>query len=287
MKQWKLKLVYPIFLVICLVFGIYVLMLQFETVDTPPVIHSPEEACRISVNAMSNETLLHGVTATDKEDGDLTGKLMVESVSKFYESGRCRVTYVVVDSANHVTKYVRDVEFTDYTAPKFSLSAPLVFSSALRFVASDLVQVEDCLDGDLSNSVKMTLADANASIYSEGNWPVNFRVTNSKADSVSLTAEVTVLSPEEYSAWHRGPQVELSDWLVYVEHGTAFDPMDYVTGVTYGSQQLAADEAEDYISVKNTPDTMTDGVYTVRYEYEGENGEEGWTQLVVVVGKGV
>ena len=286
MKQWKKKLIYPLFAVACVLFAVYATVLHFKAEDTPPVINGPQEPCALSVDEMSDEALLWGMSATDKEDGDLTGQLMVESVSKFFESGRCRVTYVVTDSANHVTKRIREVVFTDYTPPHFSLSAPLVFSSSSRFVASDNVQVTDCLDGDLSDAVKMKLMDATASIYTEGVWPVSFRVSNSKGDTRSLTADVTVLSSVDYNAWKRGPQVGLSTWLVYVENGEDFNPMAYLSGVTYEGQQISAGEAAEYVTVSSLPDTALDGVYTVKYEFRGASGSYGWTQLVVVVGEG-
>jgi len=286
MKHWMQKLIFPVFALICILFGVYFFALQMETVDTAPVIRCPEEPCRLSVQNVTDEALLEGVSASDREDGDLTAALLVESVSKFFESGRCRVTYAVVDSANNVSKLSREVQFTDYISPRFSLISPLVFSSSMRFVASDLVRVEDCLDGDISKSVKMALTDASASIYEAGCRPVIFRVSNSKADTSVLTADVTVLSPEDYAAWQRGPQITLDAWLVYVKAGAAFDPMDHLKSVTYGPQEWSANEAAAYVTAGEV-DTAVPGAYTVKFEYHGDAGEYGWTQLVVVVEEGV
>jgi CTP:phosphocholine cytidylyltransferase-like protein len=74
---------------------------KLKTDNTVPVITLEEDVLEVGINA-TNAELLKGVTAFDEKDGDITDRVIVESLSNFIEPGLCRITYAVCDSNNHV-----------------------------------------------------------------------------------------------------------------------------------------------------------------------------------------
>ncbi len=85
-----------------------------------PVINVPSESITVSVKG-GDAAILEGVTVSDASDGDLTDQLFIESRSTFNDDMRFTATIAVSDSANHITKVTREVEYSDYTSPQFEL----------------------------------------------------------------------------------------------------------------------------------------------------------------------
>lgn len=96
-----------------------------NTDSTVPVIQMDQEQIEVSVK--DKEALLKGVIAKDEKDGDITSKIVVESISKFVDKKEhiCNVTYAVSNSAGHVAKASRKVKYIDYISPRFILKKPL------------------------------------------------------------------------------------------------------------------------------------------------------------------
>lgn len=88
---------------------------------TIPVITVEEELIEVSLKA-TDEELLKGVSAHDEKDGDLTGNIIIESVSGFTEKGVSKITYAVCDSNNNVAKTTRKIRFNGYQSPKFRVA---------------------------------------------------------------------------------------------------------------------------------------------------------------------
>ena len=77
---------------------------------------------------MFDSALLDGVCASDDRDGDLTGQVLIRSVSQFTGENTALVSYIVFDSSDNMSTASRSVVYTDYTPPRFALSEPLVFA---------------------------------------------------------------------------------------------------------------------------------------------------------------
>ena len=73
---------------------------------TIPKITVKGEIIDVSLKATDKE-LLQGISAYDEKDGDLTGDIIIESVSRFIETGVSKVTYAVCDSDNNITTATR------------------------------------------------------------------------------------------------------------------------------------------------------------------------------------
>ena len=72
---------------------------------TAPVISFSQDELRYSPDLTKAE-LLEGVTASDREDGDVTDSLLIEKISDTAD-GRVIITYAALDSSNNVAKKSR------------------------------------------------------------------------------------------------------------------------------------------------------------------------------------
>ncbi len=265
------------------VIGIFALSLSFyawvnlryySSINTDvPTITSDTELLNISVND-SAETLLQGLTAWDKTDGDLTDRIMVASVSHFIEENTVNVKYVVFDSHNNAASLTRKVCYTDYRSPVFSMQTPAVFVRGENFDLLSRVKVDDCIDGDISSRIRVLSNMVN--IYAAGVYPVALEVTNSCGDVSQLTLWVTVLEKENSAA------ITLEQYIVYVQQGADFDPYSYIRGITDANNLSLQKEN---VQIKGSLDLNTPGTYRLEYLYSDQN-VSGQTAMTVVVRSG-
>ena len=89
-----------------------------STTNNAPVINVSD----ITISLGQKFDTLLGVTATDKEDGDLTDKIKVEGTVDTSKVGEYKITYSVKDSNNYEVKVIRTVtilkDIYDYENPK-------------------------------------------------------------------------------------------------------------------------------------------------------------------------
>lgn len=240
--------------------------------DYPTIVNAVEEL-EISVKD-GPRAIFAGLTATDATDGDLTDRLMVASVSHFLEPATVRVKYVVFDSHNNSATLTRRVRYTDYTAPMFILDKAPVYTVGSSFDLLKHMRVEDCLDGDISDRIRVISNMVNN--YSVGNYPVVLEVSNSCGDTAQMTVWVTYLAKENTAA------VALSQYIVYHEQGKTFDPKQWVTSVT---DRHGAYLSTDNIEVQGNLDVNTPGTYSLVYHY-ADGKLSGQSTLTVVVTEG-
>lgn len=258
--------------------------------ETRPVIECPESSIKVSVKE-GEKALLEGLTARDDVDGDLTDAIRISSISHFAEQGKRTVEYVVFDSSNNFATCTRTVQYTDYESPRIYLDAPLRVSlSELDMIdATSFMRVEDVLDGDISNKIRLSF-DNSVYIQEPGFYSVTAQVSNSAGDTVSLPLQMHIVdagSSEENQKYYP----TLSDYVLYVKVNEAINLKTYLTGVMRGTQQyeFADDQSSvlnitrDDISIASHVDFSTPGTYTVDYSYTSPSGATGVTKMVVVV----
>lgn len=237
--------------------------------DRPEIINS-EEVLQISVEDPP-EAILQGLTARDATDGDLTDQIMVASVSHFLEPGTVRVKYVVFDSHNNSATLTRQVHYADYQAPVFSLEKAPVYTVGRSFDLLDYIQVEDCIDGDISDHVRVISNMVNT--FSGGNYPVVLEVSNSCGDTAQITLWVSYLSKESTAV------VNLHRYIVYIQQGESFDPQQWLASVT-DRNAVALDAAN--VEVQGNLNTDKPGCYQLVYSYD-DGKLTGESPLTVVV----
>lgn len=240
--------------------------------DTYPEIKLETDEIEVEPG-VSEKELLSGVTAYDGKDGDLTDKVIVESISKFIEPGVCKISYAVCDSDNHVASVTGRIVYKDYVPPKFSLTRPLLFALGERINLSDIVSAEDVIDGDLKNSIIVTSADYKSG--QQGVFHAEMKVSNSKGDIVRLRVPMLV---EEKSS--DSPIIVLSENIIYIHEGAEPDYKSFILSAT------DAEGAQVDISkavIKSEVKISEEGAYAVHCYVTDSKGRQGHTVLTVVV----
>lgn len=232
---------------------------------------SVEEASIVVSVGDGEDALLRGIRAIDRKDGDVTASLVLQGLSNFVEKGRRQMTVAAFDSDNNVSKATRDIVYSDYVSPRFSLERPLSFPiGTLEAEIVKAVHVEDCLDGDLSREVAVEMENPDAWLDTtiEGTSRLTFTVVNSAGDVGELTLTVQIYNSAEYN---RGTSIQLSQYLVYLDRYATFDPWHYILGMQkYGE---AIPLVTSQIQISNPVDTAVPGVYEVLYSVSDEDSE--------------
>ncbi len=246
--------------------------------NAAPLISCASDEMRISV-ATPREDLLIGVTAMDAEDGDLTDKIVIESISKFVEKGKCTITYAVCDSGNKVSTASRTIYYTDYHSPRFSLLSDFVYSVGSVVNPLSRIRAYDCIDGDITNRISMTTVDSGE--FSSGDaHEVEFRVINSFGDVATFRANIVV----EERVSPNVPVITLSQYLIYIDRDELIDPLDYVEGIYLLRESYTIDEygRDNLIADTSGFDPSTPGLYEIPIYLE-VNNYLGSTTLYVIV----
>ncbi len=263
-----------------------------------PEITMDSDAIQVSCKA-GEEELLKGIQAKDSKDGDVTGSLIVESVSNFMENHTRNMTIAAFDSDNHATKASRKITYIDYTSPTFALSEPLRFAMNTQEIMGTLT-CTDVLDGDVTGKIKMS-SEYYVQADVAGEYPMVYQVANSAGDVQKLPVTIEIYDPAKENM---KPQFELSEYLVYTPVGTAIDPWAYVKQITMGGIKFERGEdgvlrdpnpaekqertaiTADEVQITNQADFNTPGTYEILYQMTDDSGKEsvtGQVRLIVVV----
>lgn len=236
------------------------------TVDvTPPVITCSTDSIDVSVTA-GEEALLQGVMASDDRDGDLTDQILIKGVSPSLTDSSAQVTYIVFDSANNMATVTRTVRYTDYEAPRFALSRPLVYSMNQTVTLLDRLTATDVLDGDIR------ITSQNIISTQPGVYGVTAQVDSRLGEPVVLPLKVVITTGETQLIW-------LKDYLIYLPQGSAFDPAAYIdSAVAPDGTGLPASQ----VSIDNQVSTAVPGVYYAGYTVTAQ-GQSYTVYLTVVV----
>lgn len=264
------KQVLIIALVVLLAANIATIIYQ-GTTDTKdgPIIDCPGGILEVSAS-VSEAELLADVTASDRQDGDLTEHLIVASISKLISEDTAKVTYYVFDSDDNMASFVRRIRYTDYRKPHFEVKEPLTYTTSEEVELLSRLGANDVVDGDISSQIQVSTlaATTNSEIFD-----ITIQVTNSLGDTATLT--LPVLRQD----WNpQRPTVLLNEYLLYLDVGAEFDPQDYLAVVNAPN-----DEPElANVQIENWMDTAVAGVYQIKYTYTNDYGT-GTAILTVVV----
>ncbi len=265
------KITIIVFSLTLVAFVLFTMIDELTTDRTLPEIAISSEELEISVND-KKDVLLEGVTAYDGKDGDITDKVLIESISKFIKPGVCTVTYAVSDSDRHVAKVTRTIRYTDYTPPEFYMKRALVYSVDEALDIRGAVGARDCLDGDISDKVTILATDYVQN--TAGVFTVSLQVTNSMGDSIYLDVTVHVEGNETMA-----PEIQLEKSLIYIKKGEKPVFEDYIKEVTVNGKLMKSYN----LLVSTNFDSDEPGTYNVHYYISTNEGYEGHSILTVVV----
>ena len=257
-----LRLLILIFFLAVFAFFMVTNIREYLTSDSKePVITAESDTMQASVSVTDAE-LLAGMQAIDNLDGDVTDTLVVVSKSKFIAPNTRHITYAAFDQNNNVGTYTRRLVYTDYHAPRFSLSEPF------RFVAGNssydylrYIRAEDCLDGNLSSQIKITFGETETASGSTSIQKVNIQVTNSAGDTSVLEL---IASFEDFDSYSKASPA-LTEYIIYVPRGQRPELRAYLDGIwTAGNIRKFSDlgfEPGDVSISDSGVDYNTPGVY--------------------------
>lgn len=284
-RKGLLKFLLTVLAVVTAIFIIYLWQERYAESNSKPVIISPTETISLSVESLNDHSmLLKDVIAIDVEDGDITSSIVIENISQFVDNGHCIVTYAAFDSDNNVSKITRHLFLTDYTPPQFKLSAPLEFNYSSSFDPLSVVGAIDCIDGDISDSVKMSTVNPDDDLSSVGAHMVEFTVTNSLGDTAVLEAEVDVYD-KTYTETRMTPSILLSDYIVYVDQYSFVDPASLIEDISLSGVKYQLEEYQSgSISIDdNEVDYSVPGTYKVLYTCDNKEAYYGYAVLMIIV----
>ena len=295
MKKFK-KIWAVVVVLMTLAFIGYCVMEHMKEDSSGPVISGGGDRIEVSIFD-GEEVLLQGITAKDQKDGDVTASLMVEKFSSFYDRNTRMVTLAAFDSDNHISKVQREVVYTDYQSPRFELTGSLRFRAGETVNIDKIVKASDCLDGDVSNKIKIHL-DTTINNRVTGFYTVTYEINNSAGDFVSLPIAIEVYEPynnevtlnlDRYLVYYDGEPIPYEDYLYSIRKGN----LDYAfEGVELTESQKPTEtpaDAEDTEATEDAEETATSqkipksrvrisdevdyeapGVYPVYYYYTEE-----------------
>lgn len=261
-----------IFIVVAVIFGIFYIGEKINMDATVPVITIEEDLLQVGFDADDDE-LLKGVTAYDGKDGDLTDRIIVQSVSKFISDGVCKVTYAVCDSNNNVSTATRKIQYKNYVSPRFSMSKSTCYSIYEGVNITDAIHANDCIDGDISRSIIVTSEDFTGSVA--GVFEIEVSVTNSKGDTSIINIPL-IVEDRSISA----PEIQLNEYLVYADLGQNIDFSEYLASAT----DNLGNDITSSVRIETNTDFSQKGIYSVHYYVTDSKGVQGHTVLNVIVG---
>ncbi|MBC1552218.1 DUF5011 domain-containing protein [Listeria booriae] len=209
---------------------------------------------------------LADVSATDKEDGDVTTAVKVtENNVEPDKEGVYSVTYEVTDSDNNTTTKKIAVTVTSNDVPEITAEDHTV-KRGKDFDPLQDIKATDREDGDITDAIKVTESDVDTS--KEGIYHVTYSITDSDANTVFKTITVTVTSNE-------APAITATDHTI--KKGAKFDPMAEVSA----ADQEDGDLTKSVKIKSNDVDTAKEGVYHI--EYEVTDSDDNTTTKTITV----
>ncbi|EDP57096.1 immunoglobulin-like domain-containing protein, partial [Vibrio sp. AND4] len=148
-----------------------------------------------------------GVTASDKEDGDLTNSINVEGSVDVNTVGTYVLVYSVKDSDNNETKQTRTVVVYSLV-PEFEGVANTTIQLGEAFDPMAGVKAIDAEDGDLTGQVKV---EGSVDVNTLGVYNLVYRVTDSANQTATAQRAVTVSDGSGYPAYEAGKAYEAGE----------------------------------------------------------------------------
>ena len=245
-----------------------------EEINLIPVISASDRA--LTVGDVFN--VMDGVSASDHEDGDITGSVVVESSNVDTNTvGSYQVTYRVTDSqgassTKTITVIVNPKMEEINWMPVISASDKVLTVGDV-FNVMDGVSASDHEDGDVTGSV--VVESSNVDTNTVGSYQVTYRVTDSQG--ASSTKTITVIVNPKMEALNEVPVINAVDKILTV--GDTFDVKKDATASDAEDGNLT-DKIE---VIRNEVDTGKAGTYEVTYKVTDSQGASSTKTILVTV----
>ncbi|MEN2256334.1 DUF5011 domain-containing protein (plasmid) [Paraclostridium benzoelyticum] len=240
-----------------------------RTPNHAPVIHAEDKT--IEVGDKFNP--MYGVSATDKEDGNITKDIkVIENTVDTSKAGKYKVVYSVTDSNGATT--TEDITVT-VKLKDLTLNNPPVIKAENKtikvgdkFNPLDGVTAIDEEDGNITKDIKVIKNTVDTSEV--GIYKVIYKVTDSKGASNTKPILVTVRSNDK-------PLIIGAD-DTSIKEGTLFDPMDGVAAIDTEDGNITK-----HIKVGGYVNTNKPGTYELTYKVNDKDGNTATVKRTIIV----
>ncbi len=186
---------------------------------------NPNENSAPSILGADNKTVklgdsfkpLDGITANDKEDGDLTSKIKITGSVNSNLAGSYTLNYSVTDSKGLETKLTRTITVVapgQNTVPAILGASNKTINVGDTFDPKDGVTATDKEDGNLTKKVVIT-GSVNNKLA--GDYTLTYSVTDSNGLTTTVTRIITVknTTPPSTNAWVQGKAYKAGEIVSY------------------------------------------------------------------------
>ncbi|EJR97984.1 immunoglobulin-like domain-containing protein [Bacillus mycoides] len=218
-----------------------------------------------------------GVSATDKEDGNLTNKVKYTGNVDTSKPGKYIVEYWVVDSKGvnataTQTVIVKENEEIPDMEPKLTVPVEATINVGDKFDSMAGVKAIDNEDGDITSKVTV---DGNVDTSKPGTYELTYKVTDSKGHTVTAKQTVTVKQKVE-------PKDEVPVLTVSAEAtinvGDKFNPLSGVKAIDNEDGDITSK-----VTVDGNVDTSKPGTYELTYKVTDSKGHTVTAKQTVTV----
>ena len=258
-------------------FGIVFLLTSCSELFTPnvPVIDAPNQVVINFGDPYNISAAANSITATDKQDGDLTSRIEFEGYVNNRLVGEYSVNYYVRDSDNNLTsKTVKFIVEPDKIKPVITGPFSINFDmrSTINLSPSNLnIKAMDNLDGDISNKITYTGGVNN---LVPGEYKITYRVTDSFNNST--TKDVIIIINKDLT-----PPVFSGPSRVLIKRGELINLNPLLHGIS------AIDKIDGNLTSKITYTGSVNvnliGNYTITYEVQDNSGNSAFKIVIFEV----
>ena len=223
-----------------------------------------------TVNVGESFDPMAGVTAFDKEDGDLTSSIKVTGTVDTSETGTYELTYTVEDSTgakaegNRVITVMKEEE----RAPEFQgISDTTIFEGDAFDPMAD-VTATDAKGNDLTSEITV---EGEVNVGEPGRYELTYKVASESGVEATATRVVTVEAEEApiFSG--------INDKTISV--GDSFDAKAGVSAIDGRGNEISSENIE----VTGEVNTSEAGQYTLTYKATSQTGKETIAERVITV----
>lgn len=161
-------------------------------VNMKPVFNYPEEILVFTKCQTIEEGIRQQVTVSDKEDGDISRKLIIEEDTNAYNDRWKHYVISAKDSNGNLISDKITVKPIYRTCPGLSISGDLVITVGKDFNPLEGVTAYDDYDGDITSHISV----GNIPYDTPGVYNVEYSICNSKGKVTSGTRKVIVQGKE-------------------------------------------------------------------------------------------
>ncbi|WP_338631801.1 immunoglobulin-like domain-containing protein [Clostridium baratii] len=240
-----------------------------NSINEKPVIHAENKTIKVG----SKFNLMDGVSATDKEDGNITNKIkVVESTVNLSKPGTYKVVYEVTDSHDEKTRKTITVTVVSNEKPVINGIDNVTIKEGTVFNPMTGVTAKDTEDGTITNKVRV---DGKVDTNKAGKYELTYTITDTDGNTTTVKRVVTVIANTENI--NEKPVIHAENKTIKV--GSKFDLMDGIS---------ATDKEDGNITnkikvVESTVNLSKPGTYKVVYEVIDSHDEKTRKTIIVTV----